>query len=101
MYFCKNFLTFFTMGVFLDMMGGNSSQPKLRKFREMKDFTSVQMKEWLMKNMSLEQIIELCGLLILEELTTEKAPITITEEEFNAHFRIRKPQANPHRLKID
>ena len=87
------------MGVFLDIMGGKSSQPKLRKFRELKDFTSAEMRDWLMKNLTLDQIIEMCGLLILEELKTDTPPITITQEEFEKHFRIRKPQANPHKLK--
>ena len=87
------------MGVFLELMGGKSSQPKLRKFRELKDFTSAEMRGWLMKNLTVDQIIELCGLLILEELKTDTPPITITQEEFERHFRIRKPQANPHKLK--
>ena len=87
------------MGVFLDLMSNGCSQPKLRKFREMKDFTSAEMRDWLMKNMTLDQIIELCGLLILEELKNDAPPITITQEEFEKHFRIRKPQANPHKVK--
>lgn len=84
------------MGVFLDLMGGNSSQPKLKKYREMKDYTSAQMREWLMKNLTLDEIIEICGLMILEELNdSDIKPITITQEEFEKHFRIRKPQTNP------
>ena len=79
------------MGIFLRLLGGGSSQPKLKKYREMKDYTSEQMRDWLMKNMTLDQIIELCGLLILEELNNETIPITISQEEFEQHFRIRKP----------
>ena len=79
------------MGVFLRLMGSGSSQPKLKKYREMKDYTSEQMRGWLMKNMTLDEIIELCGLLILEELNDETTPITITQKEFEQHFRIRKP----------
>jgi hypothetical protein len=89
------------MGIFLDLMSCGSSQPKLKKYRDMKDYTSNQMRDWLMKNMTLDQIIELCGLLILEELNNETTPITITQEEFEQHFRIRKPQANPHRSKSE
>lgn len=90
------------MGVFLRMMGGNSSQPKLRKFREMKDYTSEQMKNWLTENFKLGEIIELCSYLILEELNNgDITPITITQEEFDKHFRIRKPQANPYRTKSE
>lgn len=85
------------MGVFLDFMGGNSSQPKLKKVRDMKDYTSVQMRDWLMKNLTIDEIIEICGLMILDELNEKDiAPITISQEEFNRHFRIRKPQLNPH-----
>lgn len=89
------------MGVFLDLMSSGSSQPKLKKYRDMKDYTSNQMRDWLMKNMTLDQIIELCGYLILEELNNETTPITITQEEFEQHFRIRKPQSNPHRSKSE
>lgn len=81
------------MGIFLRLMGSGSSQPKLKKYREMKDYTSEQMRGWLMKNMTLDEIIELCGLLILEELNDETTPITITQKEFEQHFRIRKPHS--------
>lgn len=90
------------MGVFLDFMGGNTSQPKLKKFREMKDYTSEQMRNWLMDNFKMGEIVELCGMLILDELNeSDDRPITITQEEFERHFRIRKPQTNPHSLKSE
>lgn len=86
------------MGTFLKMMGGGTSQPKLKKYREMKDYTSEQMKQWLYQNFKLDEIVELCGYLILDELNNDDiTPITITQEEFEKHFRIRKPQANPHK----
>lgn len=85
------------MGTFLKMMGGaTTSQPKLKKFREMKDYTPEQMKSWLFQNFKLDDIVEMCACLILDELNNgDVRPITITQEEFDAHFRIRKPQANP------
>ena len=86
------------MGAFLDFMGNGSSQPKLRKFREMKDFTSEQMRNWLLDNFKMGEIIELCSYLILDELNGEEIrPITISQEEFEKHFRIRKPQLNPYK----
>lgn len=85
------------MGTFLKMMGSGTTQPKLKKFREMKDYTAEQMKSWLFQNFKLDEIVELCAYLILDELNNDDVrPITITQEEFDAHFRIRKPQANPH-----
>lgn len=82
------------------MMGGNTSQPKLKKYREMKDYTSEQMKSWLFQNFKLDEIVELCAYLILDELNNDDiTPITITQQEFEKHFRIRKPQENPMRLK--
>lgn len=88
------------MGTFLKLMGGNTSQPKLKKYREMKDYTSEQMKQWLYQNFKLDEIVELCGHLILDELNNDDiTPITITQEEFEKHFRIRKSQLNPMRLK--
>lgn len=88
------------MGTFLKMMGGNTSQPKLKKYREMKDYTSEQMKSWLFQNFKLDEIVELCAYLILDELNNDDiTPITITQQEFEKHFRIRKPQENPMRLK--
>lgn len=64
----------------------------------MKDFTSEQMKNWLLDNFKMGEIIELCSYLILDELKGEECkPITITQEEFEKHFRIRKPQLNPHK----
>lgn len=88
------------MGTFLKLMGGTTSQPKLKKYREMKDYTSEQMKQWLYNNFKLDEIAELCSHLILDELNNDDiTPITITQEEFEKHFRIRKPQTNPMRLK--
>lgn len=90
------------MGTFVNMIGGLSSSPtKLKKIKEMKDYTSEQMKEWLMENLKVGEIIELCSYLILDELNEEDTarPITISQEEFERHFRIRKPQSNPMRKK--
>lgn len=88
------------MGTFLKMMGGTTSQPKLKKYREMKDYTCEQMKTWLFQNFKLDEIVELCSYLILDELNNDDiTPITITQEEFDKHFRIRKSQMNPMRLK--
>lgn len=78
------------------MMGSGTTQPKLRKFREMKDCTVDEVKKWLFENYKLDTIVEMCAGMILDELNNgDVRPITITQEEFDAHFRIRKPQANP------
>lgn len=88
------------MGTFLKMMGNGSSQPKLKKYRVMKTYTADQMKQWLYSNCKIDEIVELCAYLILDELNDEApSPITITQEEFEKHFRIRKPQLNPNRKK--
>lgn len=90
------------MGYFLKMMGAGTSQPKLRKFRELKNCEVAEVKQWLFQNYKLDDIVELCAGMILDELNNDDIkPITITQEEFDAHFRIRKPQANPARKRID
>jgi hypothetical protein len=90
------------MGTFLKMMSGTTSQPKLKKYREMKDYTAEQMKSWLFQNFKLDEIVELCAYLILDELNNDDiTPITISQEEFEKHFRIRKPQQNPMRSKSE
>ena len=90
------------MGYFLKMMGSGTTQPKLRKFREMKDCTVDEVKKWLFENYKLDTIVEMCAGMILDELNNDDVrPITITQEEFDAHFRIRKPQANPARKRTD
>lgn len=87
-------------GIFLSLMGGNSSQPKLKKYREMKDMSQEDMKKWLYENFKLDDIADLCAAYILDELNTEEPPkIYITQEQFNQFFRVRKPQLNPARLR--
>ena len=87
-------------GIFLSLMGGNSSQPKLKKYREMKDMSQEDMKKWLYENFKLDDITDLCAAYILDELNTEDTPkIYITQEQFNQFFRVRKPQLNPARLR--
>lgn len=94
------------MDTFMRFMGAyGSTSGKAKKLREeLKDYTSEQMKQWMFKNFKLDDIVELCAYLILDELneeTNEFKPITITQEEFEKHFRIRKPQLNPMRSKTE
>ena len=83
---------------------GCSPQKARRLCDELKDYTSEQMKQWLFKKYKLDEIVELCAYIVLDELkeeVNEIKPITISQEEFDRHFRIRKPQLNPMRSKTE
>lgn len=87
--------------IFLEIMGGRTSQPKLKKYRDMKDYTDSQMIDWLKSNLTYEQTVNMLAYYILEDLNDVHVPkITITQEQFDALFHIRKAQANPMRDKL-
>lgn len=88
------------MAYFIQYVSGGTSTMR-KRIKEFEKMTQEEIKQWLYKNLTIDQITDLCVGLIQEELTTGIAPkpITITQEEFDQHFRIRKPQDNPARLK--
>lgn len=73
---------------------GSSYAPKMRMYRALKEMDAAQMKEYLSDNFTNGQLMSLLVEYISEELNQdEKAMprIRMTQEQFDAYFRIIKP----------
>lgn len=91
------------MGFFLNYVNSNSSsRSQFNKYRQMTNWTNEEIEKWIMDNFKMSDIVAIAAGCIKDELNQKgNTPITISIEEFEAHFRIRKPQQNPHSKKGD